>query len=152
MGLKPEFNLGEIRAKFHKYTEKVESILLMNLSYLGELSVIEARNNGRYKNITNNLRSSIGYLIVKDGSVVKKLGFNRHGLAEYNMQGAEKGESLALKLAAEQPKNSYSLIVVAGMNYAVYVESKGYNVLTSSEELVRRELPKMVTNLNKLIS
>ena len=41
------------------------------------------------------------------------------------------------------------IVVVAGMNYAAYVEAKGYNVLASAEHLAERELPRM---LEKLIS
>lgn len=152
MGLKAKFNSDALKAKFNKYSAIVESIILANLSYLGEEAIMEARNNGDYKNITNNLRSSIGYIIVKNGKILQKLGFNNVGIAKYNEEGAEIGENLALKLATEQPVDKYSLIVVAGMNYAIYVESKGYNVLTSSEELIKRELPKMVKNLNKLLN
>ena len=43
----------------------------------------------------------------------------------------------------------YALVVVAGMNYAAYVEAKGYNVLSSAEHLAERELPRM---LDKLIT
>ena len=40
-----------------------------------------------------------------------------------------------------------ALVVVAGMNYAAYVEAKGYNVLSSAEHLAERELPRMLEKL-----
>jgi hypothetical protein len=33
------------------------------------------------------------------------------------------------------------------MNYAVHVESKGRDVITSAEQLAKRELPKMLAKL-----
>jgi hypothetical protein len=36
---------------------------------------------------------------------------------------------------------------VAGMSYAVYVESTGRDVLTSTETLAKKELPKLINDL-----
>ena len=48
-------------------------------------------------------------------------------------------------------KEGYTLVVVAGMNYAVHVESKGRDVLTSAEKqaekLIARELADLITNI-----
>ena len=40
-----------------------------------------------------------------------------------------------------------ALVVVAGMNYAAYVEARGKNVLSSAEHLAERELPRMLEKL-----
>jgi len=44
---------------------------------------------------------------------------------------------------------------VAGMNYAIYLEAKGRDVLTSAEQLAQQELPRMlselVSNINKAL-
>ncbi|MGV4578106.1 hypothetical protein ACQ1R5_10635 [Ornithobacterium rhinotracheale] len=41
----------------------------------------------------------------------------------------------------------YVLVVVAGMNYALYVESKGYNVLSTAEQLAEREVPRLLNEI-----
>lgn len=150
MGLKPKFNEYTIRVRFEKILQLIENLILTNLSYLGEKALIECRSNANFIDRTGNLRSSMGYIIVKNGKVLGKNGFeNQIGTTIFGKQGAETGENLALKLASNQEKDKYVLIVVAGMNYAVYVESKNYNVLTSAEQLVQRELPEIIRNIKK---
>ena len=58
----------------------------------------------------------------------------------------QEGALSITEIAAKYPKG-YVLVVVAGMNYAVYVESKGRDVLTSAEKLAETELPKMLRQL-----
>jgi hypothetical protein len=53
----------------------------------------------------------------------------------------------AMKYAATLP-NTFSLIIVAGMNYAAYVEAKGYNVILPAELKAKSELP---AEINKLV-
>ena len=62
-------------------------------------------------------------------------------------KGIKVGQSVAENIGKET--KGVALVVVAGMNYAAYVEAKGYNVLASAEHLAERELPRM---LEKLIS
>lgn len=57
-----------------QYDEKVRKVFINVLEYVGEQCVIEARENGNYKDQTGNLRSSISYAIVEDGKIIK------HGL------------------------------------------------------------------------
>ena len=50
------------------------------------------------------------------------------------------------KLISENSKGIV-LIVVAGMNYARYVEKMGLNVLDSSEMLAKKLVPRMLKDL-----
>jgi hypothetical protein len=59
--------------------------------------------------------------------------------------GVKAGQSLARKVGSET--TGVCLVVTAGMNYAVHVESKGRDVITSAEQLAKRELPKMLAKL-----
>lgn len=76
-----------------------------------------------YYDITANLRSSIGFVLLKNKKQVAK-----------DFKGNADGKSKGLKSAIEVANqfNGLVLCVVAGMHYAVYVESKGYNVISSS--------------------
>ena len=67
--------------------------------------------------------------------------------SEAATKGIKAGQSVAENIGKET--KGVALVVVAGMNYAAYVEAKGYNVLASAEHLAERELPRM---LEKLIS
>lgn len=130
---------------FEKYLEKklsnVEKVLINTLEYVGQQAVNEARDNGSYQDQTGNLRSSIGYIIVKDGEVLHRKGFDT---VKEGGSGSTAGRTFANKVASET--QGLALIVVAGMNYASYVETSR-NVLTSSEILAERTVPKMLKEL-----
>ncbi|HRQ17705.1 MAG TPA: hypothetical protein PL085_11555 [Agriterribacter sp.] len=129
---KPKFKANDIRAFVLKKIEVVENIVFDQLQQVGEQFVADARSLNTYKDRTSNLRGSIGYIIVKDGKEV----FG-------NFDGTQEGQSTAKKLIrsvrASYPKG-YALIVVAGMNYGLYVESKGYDVLTGSSLIAEDNL------------
>jgi hypothetical protein len=66
-------------------------------------------------------------------------------------EGVKTGQNLAKKWGAKY-KNGVSLVVTAGMNYAIHLESKGRDVLTSAELMAKQELPVMVAELKKNIN
>ena len=97
--------------------------------------------SGRYKNQTNNLRSSIGYIISVDGEIVKRGKFD---VVEDGYDGAKSGEALAQALA--KTSKGITLIVVAGMHYAIYVSAKGLDVLDSAEIELEKQLQEQFKN------
>ena len=144
MPIKANFDPKRLEQYLREHTLKeLETRIVNRLYYLGELCVNEARTMGSYKDRTSNLRSSIGYGVFKDGEAVMTGGFEPLNGAE---EGAETGRKLLEKIGGEHP-NGYALVVVAGMNYGVYVEARGYNVLTSSELLAERELPRLIEDI-----
>jgi hypothetical protein len=91
---------------------------------VGENFVNDARSIRTYKDQTGNLRSSIGYIIARDGNIIQE-----------NIEGKAEGRSQAKKIADEvlkENRKGFVLIVIAGMEYAAAVESKGYDVITGS--------------------
>ena len=111
------------------------------LKYIGSEFVANARKKTKIKSKnkvyphaetgfydhTGNLRSSIGYLIEENGKEYKKK-FNK--VADGDV-GKDKGVESAKKIAEQY--NGLVLCVVAGMEYGLYVESKGYDVISSSK-------------------
>ena len=91
---------------------------------------------------TGNLRSSIGYIVFVDGVAVGENYVPVSG----GVEGVEKGKALAKKVGSTY-KNGVCMVVTAGMNYAVHVEAKGRDVLTSAEHLAKQELPKILQEL-----
>lgn len=148
MGIRPKFTKEDIRQRLDRFLIEVVKKQITQLQYLGEMCLIEARNNKGYMMQTGALLSSTGYMIFVDGVALHNQ-FDAASGAESNaaQNGIKAGQSLA-ESVGKQTKG-IALVVVAGMNYAAYVEAKGYNVLSSAEHLAQRELPRM---LEKLIS
>lgn len=152
---------NEINAEIKRELERVDKAVIYVLQYVGEKCIRHARSlpspnpknfpnfprvpphQPNYIDWTANLRSSIGYVIVRDGKIVSQGGFEEVGGGK---DGARDGRKYAKETAAKFPKG-YALIVVAGMNYAQYVSDRGYDVLDSAELLAEREVPKMLDTL-----
>lgn len=158
MGLEPRFKPSDIRKQLEAFVAKVDKSIIANLSYLGEECVNHARTAGDYNNVTGNLRNSIGYVIAKDGQIIKR-NFKRSATVKNekgkttngSKEGVKVGQTLAEELASKAPKG-FVLIVVAGMVYASKVESRGRNVLSSAENYAKSELPGIISKLKSQIA
>jgi hypothetical protein len=130
--------LGINSAAFPITTDKAQAKPLKQ-RILTESEAVEGQKTpvfGDYLDQTGNLRSSIGYFIAKDGVIIKG-------------QGTSESRSFASSII-RQYNSGFSLIVVAGMEYAVYVEAKGYNVISSSELFAIAELPNVRKRMQAL--
>ena len=112
MPIKQTTTAEQIDAYIAQRVNAVQNAILYRMSYIGEQVLNAARSTNSYKDQTGNLRSSIGYVIVKDGSVVRASSFEQ---VKNGSDGTSKGRSYAESLAARY-KNGIALIVVAGMN------------------------------------
>lgn len=146
MGIESTFNRSDVEKRFKAFLDEIEKKQIVRLQMLGEMCVIHARSipaSQGFEDQTGNLRSSIGYMVFKDGVAI-------HSAYEQVLDGsdgAKKGEALAKKVG--ETSTGICLVVTAGMNYALHVESKGRDVITSAEHMAQRELPRM---LEKLVS
>lgn len=134
---------SKIDAYIEHYRDNAKQAIINTFSYVGESCIREARENGSYMDQTGNLRSSIGYAVVVDGQIVQTK------ISAQVMNGVDgKGAATAFlsRLSSEYPSGIY-LIVVAGMNYASYVEERGKNVLTSAELLAERLVPQLLEQI-----
>ena len=104
--------------------------MLVFLQAGGEKFIEIARKSGSYKDQTGNLRSSIGYIIAKDGEVVKE-NFVESDKGTDKTTGKYKGRRLAEKVSLSHA-NGYVLVGVAGMEYAAALEAKGYEVASGA--------------------
>lgn len=133
-GLTPLWKKSDIRKLFDKLGERAEFVIMDLLQRTGEEFVRIARLEGNYIDHTGNLRSSIGYVIVKDGSIVGR-NFQVSEQAGTDKQtGKREGEQLAMDLVRTFTKG-YVMIGVAGMKYAVIVEAmENKDVLTRAAD------------------
>ena len=124
--------------------KRVEESIVFNFLVIGENCVIHARDNGKYKDQTGNLRNSIGYVIAYEGEILE-WGF------KYSSGISNKGEFLAKYKINEMltGDTGYSLVIVAGMSYARKVEYRGKNVLSATEGYLKKEVR---TKMKRILS
>lgn len=134
-------------SEIDRYTEQrlrgLEQAVIRTLTYCGEVCLNVARSTNSYKDQTGNLRSSIGYVVAVDGRIVSQSSFET---VKEGGQGSKQGAAFAKQLVRRFPKG-ICLIVVAGMDYAVHVKNRGYDVLDSSELTADRIVPYMLKQL-----
>jgi hypothetical protein len=119
----------------------IESSLIMYLEYaVSELTEHAITNKG-YNDITSNLKSSIGGGVFKDGKPVTYRGF----------EGAAKGVKTGLEFLnslISSVGSGYTIVIVAGMEYATYVENfHGLNVLKKTELAAPAVMKSMIDEL-----
>lgn len=143
MGIKPKFGNGAVAAQVNAFQVRLEKATVFMLQYLGEELAKYAKERHNYQDQTGNLTNSIGYAVVRQGKILTYGGENQPG------EGAAEGLKVAQKMAATLP-NSFSLIIVAGMNYAAYVEAKGYNVILPAQLKAMNDFPATVQRLKAM--
>jgi hypothetical protein len=99
-------------------------------------TVTWAKQNHEYSQQTGALNSSTGFQLYKDGSLVDSHFEQSQGGDDTNGakgQGVAIGQKVAEQRASELGAHICG-VIVAGMPYAIHVESKGYDVLTGAEK------------------
>jgi hypothetical protein len=140
MGLKPKFKPSDVRKRGPIIERIFDDYIFEVLSYVGESFVREARGMDTYLDHTGNLRSSIGYLILKHGNIHEK-NFEETGQGTDKATGVDRGLEYAKSIGSHA---RWGFVGVAGMNYATAVESKGYDVITGSSEQTRQLLIRLL--------
>ncbi len=87
--------------------------------------------NKAYTNRTWNLVSSVGFGIAKSGLIVESF----FPVLRTGSEGSAKGEKVAEKAAKELcGADEIALVLVAGEDYASFVQSKGYDVIANTSD------------------
>ena len=131
MALKSNFNENRSMRDVQRQADTLNQKIINAFIYDAEAFIANARGQmqdhamGTYKDQTTNLRNSIGYFIFYNGELVH-----------------EKNEIVTNKPLIEGlvKPNGFHLILIAGMNYASYVESKGYNVISYQADVCMIDL------------
>ena len=143
MGIRITTPLSEIDAYIERSLEKAKQAIIGVFEDVGLQCLTEARDNPGYIDQSGNLRSSIGYAVVVDGRITSMQISEQ---VKGGVEGNREATAFLSRLASEH-NTGICLIVVAGMNYAVYVEGRGKNVLTSAKLLADRLVPQMLEQL-----
>lgn len=135
MALTPKFSNNEIRNYMQGQLDLIEDEMIRVLRNVGYKAINIARERGSYTDRTANLRNSVGFLIKKDDLVIDSSFNNAYG-KEFAMRVSTGSKGIVL-------------FVVAGMNYASYVQSKGYDVLASAQLEAEVILEDLLTQLER---
>lgn len=138
-------NWHEVELEFARAKEEYDRKAVEWLSVLGERVVKYAREHGSYTDRTGNLRNSIGYVVVQDGKIAME------NFSDGYAEAQQKARSRALEVARELPPSKTYLVWVAGMEYARYVEAKGFDVLEGSGNWVESTAEKLKTEFARFL-
>lgn len=154
MGIVAKYSNSEINGLLEQWIENIVNSAVQALGFLGAKCVNYARlipdpdNGGNgFKDHTGNLRSSIGFKIFVGKNIVREDYKQVLGGSE----GMEKGRALADSVGADNLDNQVMLVITAGMEYAINVESLGRDVIASSEILAEQEWPKMKQRMDEMV-
>lgn len=145
-------DVKKLRDKLELGRGRLIDKLVENMCYIGEQCIKIARERGDYNDITGNLRSSIGYIVLSSGTV-KQYGApeQKSGKKGDGSDGVAAGNALLKKLQAEYPYGVV-LILVAGMEYAAFVENvRGKRVLIDAELEAQRLIEKLLGKMLKSV-
>ncbi|WGQ15576.1 hypothetical protein [Sphingobacterium faecium] len=124
--------------KFHR-------VVVKELTKVGKefvrLAWSKTANEGGFNDVSGDLRSSIAYAIVHRGYIMN---------SGYSPTGTSEGKKQARRLIAEKKllyTDGYALVVVAGMDYATKVESKGRDVISGSSLIIEEMLMLTINRL-----
>lgn len=148
MALKPKFKATDFEGAFKQMELIAEQNVIRIFRFAGEKTVNVAKGSTKYKDRTANLRNSIGFVIAKKGQIIDEhFDPSAKGSIPSNLDPLKFGKGLATEVA--KGTNELTLIIVAGMRYAVYLEAKSKDVLTSAEQFAKVEVPKLLKQLKR---
>ena len=155
MGIKPQFSQSDVISEIEKMIKTAEDKIIQSLFFVGEKAVEYARKNDPFKDHTANLRSSISYIVVKDGVEIGSSAEKfqpttaidaKSKKSSVGTEGYQNGLEYARQLASSVT-NGIALVVVAGMNYALHVERSGYDVLSGAQINSERMFKSIISQL-----
>lgn len=102
----------------------IDDKYFMGLSEIGRDATRNAKFNGNYQNHTGNLRNANGGCVVRDGKIIDIW-------IETDWSHSEAVEKTRnLLIYSEKPRDG--LYLANGMQYASFVESKGFDVIMTN--------------------
>jgi len=119
-------DMNKLSAEIQK---EIDAEALRHLSKVLNVAIEKVRKKMEskpYEDHTGNLNSSTGFIIYKDGKVVYK-DFRESDKGTDKRTGLKEGLSLAL--AELRASIGWGIVLVSGMEYASWVQSRGFDVL-----------------------
>lgn len=138
-------NKKQIQKYILSQSVRIEKALVFLLESVVAELVNHAKLNASYTDRTSNLKSSIGGAVLKNGRPITYKGFDGAN------EGETEGKTFLDSIISNFSKG-YTVIIVAGMEYATYVENyHGLNVLKKTELKFLSEKEQILNRLKKAI-
>ena len=142
--IKAKFNVNEVIESLGRLTDILVQAVVEAFQLACLEITAEARQLDTYTDQTNNLRSSIGFGVYLDGHLVAENYQNSgSGSAGTGDEGQQKAKEDVESIARQYSEGIVG-VIVAGEYYALYVESKGYDVLTGPANKAQEILDKYI--------
>lgn len=136
-----DFSLQDLDNIIEADTQEWFDELVDSYRQAGKQFVQRAVAKATFNNITYNLRSSIGYLIIFDGKVVESYFMD----LKDGTEGQEVGRAYAEMVSRLNDEGEgLSMALVAGEEYAFFVEAKGLDVISVSSGYFEGELKQLL--------
>lgn len=136
-------DMRKLKDGLNRKMSDITDILVFHFEQIGAECIAIAQDmtweNGGYHDVTGNLRSSIGFVVLVDGKEVRRAEPKQYaGSQGDGAKGVTEGQAFLDSLKAKFPWGVV-LIVCAGMEYAAFVEDVRHkDVLTSAEHVAER--------------
>lgn len=134
MKVTPQFSGRDIEKDLKQFAQDAFRVTLSEFTKVGldfvEAARMKSKIDGGFDDRTGNLRSSIGFMIFFDGEEVHS-DFQASRDGTDRTTGMERGRAYARELGIQEARG-WAIITVAGMEYASWVEAKGYDVISGS--------------------
>jgi len=157
MATKGSFDISKFKKQLEKTFKVDVRDDIIEAIYLGATDIVNAaKNNDTYKDQTNQLRSSLGFVLYNDGQKVRQYfeATTRNAQGQGGAAGVQRGLETAESVAQNHPQGIVC-VIVAGANYALCVESKGLDVLTShtnhAQDFIQPYLDQIKQGLQELL-
>lgn len=137
VGFRIEVDKKAAESMIERYKAERSKYVREQFIQVGKRFAENAWANADFMNHTYDLRSSIGFVVVENGRIVH----DEFRVISTGALGSATGLKVANEAIAElDGDDEFALIGVAGMSYAIYVESKGKDVITGSAGLAKSML------------
>jgi hypothetical protein len=137
MSIELKVNIDDILRRGFEALQKeidIRVIRAFELSCKEVVNFAKSNRKERYTDQTGALNASTGFQLYKDGMLITELfEASTGGDGTGDAKGASEGKKIASQRAAQLGAHICA-IIVAGMPYAICVESNGKDVLTSAEK------------------
>jgi hypothetical protein len=138
--IEANFNMKDIEDYINETVNHWIDDIADSMFEAGKIVVDKARAQtkaeGGFGNITYNLRSSIGCVVVSNHQILDKhIYFPKIGKGD---EGHKQGIAYAREIALLLDDGDVFIVVVAGMEYASFLEDNGHDVISGSCESFKK--------------
>ncbi|MDR1652243.1 MAG: hypothetical protein LBS01_01075 [Prevotellaceae bacterium] len=134
MAIKVKVNIDNMMSRgFEALRKEIDIRVTRAFQMACKEAVTFAKQNHEYTQQTGALNSSTGFQLYKDGTLIDDYFEIGGGDGTGHGDGINAGKKVAAERALQLGAHICA-VIVAGMPYAIYVESKGYDVLTGAEK------------------